>query len=131
MVKVVVDIHGGDKSPKELLPGVIEALEKNDDLELVVAGNEEIIKSYLEEVNYSNPRLSILSCTQEVTNYDSPTAILKEKKDSSLVKGINFKRINKLEFRAVLVEVDKIETEFCFPVSPLIPSISSLFPRWL
>ena len=46
MIKVVVDIHGGDKSPKELLPGVVEALEANQDLELVVAGNEEIIKSY-------------------------------------------------------------------------------------
>ena len=88
MIKVVVDIHGGDKSPKELLPGVVEALEANQDLELVVAGNEEIIKSYLESINYSNSRLIILPCTQEVTNYDSPTGILKEKKDSSLVKGM-------------------------------------------
>ena len=27
MIKVIVDIHGGDKSPKELLPGVIKALD--------------------------------------------------------------------------------------------------------
>lgn len=88
MIKVIVDIHGGDKSPKELLPGVIKALDNNLDLEVVVAGNEDIIKDYLNEVNYQDDRLTILSCSQEVTNNDSPTAILKEKKDSSLVKGM-------------------------------------------
>lgn len=88
MIKVVVDIHGADKSPRELLPGVVEALNAHNDLELVVAGNEEIIKSYLKEINFNDSRLIILSCTQEVTNNDSPTGILKEKKDSSLVKGM-------------------------------------------
>lgn len=88
MIKIIVDIHGADKKPIELLPGVIEALNNNSDLEVIVAGQEEIITSYLKEVNYNNPRLTILPCTQEVTNFDSPTAVLKEKRDSSLIKGM-------------------------------------------
>lgn len=43
MVRVVVDAMGGDEPPEVVLEGIARALEADADLEVIVAGNEEVV----------------------------------------------------------------------------------------
>ena len=44
MIKIIVDCFGGDRSPMVNVEGAVLALEKNNDIELILAGDETIIK---------------------------------------------------------------------------------------
>ena len=43
MVKIVVDAFGGDFAPVEIVAGSISAINKNEDIHIVLCGKEEII----------------------------------------------------------------------------------------
>ncbi len=90
MIKVVVDINGGDNSPSLMVKGVVETINKNNDLKVVIAGQEEVILEALKDETYNKEQIEILPCKDVVTNYDMPAMVLKQKPDSSLVKGMRY-----------------------------------------
>ena len=49
MIKLAIDAMGGDFAPFEIVNGVNIAIQKYDDLELVLYGKPEEIKKYLKE----------------------------------------------------------------------------------
>lgn len=90
MIKVVVDINGGDNSPSLMVKGVVEAINNNSDLKVVIAGQEEVIIDALKDETYNKDQIEILPCKDVVTNYDIPSMVLKQKPESSLVKGMRY-----------------------------------------
>ena len=56
MIKIAIDAMGGDFAPLEIIKGVNLAVEKHDDIELVLFGNEEEINKHL----VKNSRVSIV-----------------------------------------------------------------------
>lgn len=86
-MKVVIDIHGADKGPSEVIKGCIEALADSKAV-MVLVGDEQIIKTELQKYSYDKNRIEIIPATEEITNNDSPTNAIREKKDSSLVKAL-------------------------------------------
>ncbi len=90
MIKVVVDINGGDNSPSLMVKGVVEAINNNQDLKVVIAGQEEVIVEALKNETYNKEQIEILPCKDVVTNYDIPSMVLKQKPESSLVKGMRY-----------------------------------------
>ncbi len=51
MVKLFIDIMGGDFAPDEIIKGVNIALDENKDLELVLFGDENIIKNNVKHLD--------------------------------------------------------------------------------
>ena len=49
MIKLAIDAMGGDYAPEEIVKGVNLAIEKYNDLELVLYGKPEEIKKYFDE----------------------------------------------------------------------------------
>ncbi|MDD6302738.1 MAG: phosphate acyltransferase PlsX [Bacillales bacterium] len=88
MRKVIVDINGGDNPPSEIINGAIDAVNRRDDLIVILAGQEKVINDTLANLAYPSDRVETLFCEQIVTNEDSPTSVLKQKKESSLIKGM-------------------------------------------
>lgn len=88
MIKIVCDLMGADKNAKELVSGPIKALNEVSDLELVICCNEDDIKDELSKLEYDKNRVTIIHCTEEATNNDIPTKIIKQKPNSSLVKAL-------------------------------------------
>lgn len=86
-MKIVVDAFGGDYSPHEIIDGGILALEKDPELEVVFTGKEKIIRELSSGYTGDKSRIEIIDCSDVITNDDSPTAAIKEKTDSSLVKA--------------------------------------------
>ena len=84
-ITIVVDAMGGDNAPHEIVKGCTEAA--NENLKIILVGKKDLIESELHNYNYSN--IEIVDAQEIITNDESPTAAVKTKKDSSLVKGLN------------------------------------------
>lgn len=92
-MKIVLDGFGGDNAPTEVVKGAILAVTRFDDLEIILVGNEDILKPELQKNGYSGDKITILNATEVITNNESPTLAIRQKKDSSLVVGFDY--INK------------------------------------
>jgi len=87
-MKIAVDAFGGDNAPDEIIKGSIEAV-KNSEYEVILVGNEDIIKSKLEEFGYSGNSISVKNATEIIEVSEEPVKAIRSKKDSSMVVALN------------------------------------------
>ena len=108
MKYVAVDAFGGDYAPAEIVKGCVMALNSNEqkaehkDFGLIITGKEKLIYDELEKCLPQNDflaakRLVIQNAEEVVLNEDTPTAAIKQKKDSSMVVGFNLVREGRAE----------------------------------
>lgn len=86
---ICVDAMGGDFAPVVTTKGAIKALNVNENIEIVLVGREDLIKANLKDLTYDEKRLRIVNATEVIENEESPTKVIKEKKDSSMIVGLN------------------------------------------
>ena len=84
---IALDAMGGDFGPKVVVPAALSALSKNEDLYLILVGDQEQIESQLQ--SSSHDRLSVYHASQIVEMDDPPAQALRSKKDSSMRVAIN------------------------------------------
>lgn len=94
MIKIIVDAFGGDNSPMANIEGSIKALNKIEDLSIILTGDETIIKKELAKYTYDANRISIVHAPDVITCDDKPTEAIKHKKESSLVKALDLLKEN-------------------------------------
>ena len=87
MVRLAIDVMGGDYSPFEQVKGVVDALKKDGDISVVLFGDEEAIKTELAKYKYDESRESIVHTTEVISGEEVPTKAIKTRKDSSMVKA--------------------------------------------
>ena len=86
---ILVDAMGGDHAPNEIIKGCIDAITEKEGFEVLLIGEKEKIQTVLNDHKFSSNRLKILNTTEVISNEDSPTKAIKNKKDSSMVVGFN------------------------------------------
>lgn len=101
MIKIVVDCFGGDKSPYVNVEGAVKALNNNQDIKLILTGDEEILKAELAKYKYDQERLEIVHAPDVITCNDKPTEAIRAKKESSLAKAYEILRTDE-EARALV-----------------------------
>lgn len=79
MIKIAVDMMGGDDAPGIVLDAVKKAVEDFKDLEIILFGDES-------QYNLSHERIEFRHCTEKIEMEDEPVRAIKRKKDSSMVK---------------------------------------------
>ncbi|MBR0069637.1 MAG: phosphate acyltransferase PlsX [Synergistaceae bacterium] len=77
---IALDAMGGDNAPSEICKGAYEACNKFDDIEIILTGDTERIKSCLQ----SHPRIHIEHATEIIDPDEHPANAIRKKKDSSL-----------------------------------------------
>ncbi|MBQ3449111.1 MAG: phosphate acyltransferase PlsX [Synergistaceae bacterium] len=77
---IALDAMGGDNAPSEICKGAYEACKKFDDIEIILTGDTERIKSCLQ----SHPRIHIEHATEIIDPDEHPANAIRKKKDSSL-----------------------------------------------
>lgn len=97
---IAVDGMGGDNAPDCIIEGCISAVKEINDLKIILAGQEEILKEKLSEYDYSKEKIEILNCTEIISNNEHPAMAIRKKKDSSLVRCMNL--VKKGEADAVI-----------------------------
>ena len=93
-MKIIVDAMGGDQAPSEIVKGAIDASIENDDLDLILIGDEKEIKKTLPK-NKKLAKYKIHHSSQSVEMNDRPSQIVKQKPDSSIVSGLNLLKSKK------------------------------------
>ncbi len=94
-MKIAVDCFGGDKSPGANVEGAVWALDRHDDLELVLTGDEAKIRDELSLYNYDTDRITVVHAPEIITGDDKPINAIRLKKESSMVKAIRLLREDK------------------------------------
>ena len=87
--KVVIDVMGSDKGPEMMVRGALKALSEHGELELLLVGDEAVIRAECEAAGADMDRVEVLGAEEVITNYDSPATALFEKRNSSLVKALS------------------------------------------
>tara|TARA_B100000945_G_scaffold8630_2_gene7027 strand:- start:601 stop:1560 length:960 start_codon:yes stop_codon:yes gene_type:complete len=90
MIKIALDIMGGDNAPQSNIGGAIDFLNKNQgSVKIYMIGDEKIILSELEKnTKISNNNFEIIHTSQIIDLDDQPSKIIKRKPDSSMNKAI-------------------------------------------
>lgn len=89
-LKIAIDAMGGDHGPQVVIPAAISALQKYDDVELILVGDEATLQAALaQQTPADKARLHIHHASQVVAMDESPQTALRGKKDSSMRVAIN------------------------------------------
>lgn len=84
MVKLAIDIMGGDHAPLEIIKGSKLALERFDDIELTLFGDEDIIKEHIAP----SDRVKIVNAPDKVNMGEKdPIGEIRRNRETSLVKA--------------------------------------------
>ncbi|MGI6144796.1 MAG: phosphate acyltransferase PlsX [Peptococcia bacterium] len=82
-MRIVVDAMGGDHAPKAIVEGAVRALHLDQDLQLILVGQEKAISEYL-PTDYDQSRLSIHHCEEVIAMDEHPALAYRKKKDASI-----------------------------------------------
>lgn len=133
-MKIGIDIMGGDFAPTETVKGAILASQKlESDDTIYLFGNENQINTLLSDLSADTSKFVIINCTEAIEMADDPVKSFMEKSDSSIVKGFQYLKGNKIDGFAsagntgsMLVGATKVSG-----VIPGIirPGISSYYPN--
>lgn len=131
-MKIIVDAMGGDRAPREIVKGCVQAVH-NVDAEIILCGKEELIRKELKRFFYRGSKITIHNATEVITNDDIPTKAIKSKKDSSMVVGLSLLKDGKGDIfisagntgalmTGALLLVERIKGVDRPALAPLIPS---------
>ena len=133
MIKVAVDAMGGDYAPAEIVKGAVEAAREKTQIQVILVGQEDIVKKELEKQDYPRDRVSVVHASEVIETEEPPVNAIRKKKDSSIVVGMNM--VKKQEADAFVsagssgailvggqVIVGRIKGVERPPLAPLIPT---------
>src|SRR3989339_249405 len=87
---IALDAMGGDHGPRAVVPAALTILKKHPDIHLILVGKEKLIQRFLHKHKVKHPdRLTIQHASEEVNMDESPSQVLRSKKDSSMRVAIN------------------------------------------
>ncbi len=92
MIKIAVDVMGGDYAPSSVLKGIELSLQALPDCQIYAVGPQEICQSLA-----SHERVKVISTEEVVRMEDSPHESLKKKRRASLFLGLDLLREGKAQ----------------------------------
>ena len=88
MIRVALDVMGGDNAPNSNLDGAVKALKENDKIFVRLFGPEEVIKQYLEGKDVDESRYEIIDAPEVIETGEPPVQAISKKKNSSMYLGL-------------------------------------------
>jgi len=99
-LRIALDAMGGDFAPNNEIQGAVKVFDDPqfpENVEIVLIGKENEIKSALAHVDHKKVRYSIVHADEVITMDDEPTAAIKKKRNSSLYKGFDLLSKNEVD----------------------------------
>ena len=87
-MKIIVDMMGGDNAPLAVLEGAAQAV-KEYGVTVVGVGNEALVRRTAQENSIPLDGIELVNCTEVIDMCDEPARAIRQKKDSSIVVGLN------------------------------------------
>ena len=89
MIRIAVDVYGGDNAPECVVDGALEAMREMPDIHILFCGAEGKVRAMLEARPHDEARVQIVDAPEIITNHESPTLAIRRKLNSSLVKAMD------------------------------------------
>ena len=83
-MRIAVDAMGGDHAPQAIVEGILLAAKEYSDVEFILYGDGEQIKSVLGET-YNTDKIKIVHTTEKINSDDEPVRAIRSKRDASMV----------------------------------------------
>ncbi len=94
-MRIALDAMGGDHAPREVVKGAVMAARDREG-EIVLVGKRDVIQSELENYRLRDSNLSIVNASEVVESEEQPARAVRQKRDSSIVVGINLLKRNEV-----------------------------------
>lgn len=89
-MRIALDAMGGDQAPLRIVEGGLQALrESNNRFELVFVGHKEEVQKEISAHHGAGLNYSIVNAREVIEMQETPNTALREKRDSSIVVGLN------------------------------------------
>jgi len=85
MYKIAIDAMGGDNAPNAIIKGALDAQKEIDGIEVILLGKKDIIQK---QMDIHDEKAEIIDAPQVIHTGDKPLIAIRQKKNSSLVKGL-------------------------------------------
>ncbi|RLC56284.1 MAG: phosphate acyltransferase PlsX [Candidatus Cloacimonadota bacterium] len=85
---IAIDAFGSDNAPFPEVEGAIIAIKEGLCDKIYLVGKQDILIKELEKYYYPKDKIEIVHASEVITMSDSPAKVVREKKDSSLVRAI-------------------------------------------
>jgi phosphate acyltransferase len=85
---IAIDAFGSDNAPFPEVEGAIIAIKEGLCDKIYLVGKQDILITQLEKYYYPKDKIEIVHASEVITMSDSPAKVVREKKDSSLVRAI-------------------------------------------
>ncbi|ACM60254.1 phosphate:acyl-[acyl carrier protein] acyltransferase [Caldicellulosiruptor bescii] len=96
-MRIGIDAMGGDNAPHAVIEGVALYLKENRDDEIVIFGDKNIIEEECVQKVQPLDKLEIIDCKEKIEFEDEPVKAIRQKKDSSIVVGLQYLKEGKID----------------------------------
>lgn len=135
-MNIGLDVMGGDFAPKEAIKGVLSYLQSEkvaEGIHFVLTGIPELTQPHLSLLDDYKEAYTFVPCIEAIGMQEHPTKALKEKPDSSIVKGFGLLQQQKIDAligagNTGAMMVGALYTVKAIP-GVLRPTIASPFPK--
>lgn len=83
-MRIALDAMGGDHAPEPIVIGAVQALQKDEELEVVLVGDQAKIEACFDQQGSRPDRIEIVHSSQAITMEESPVEGLRKKPDNSI-----------------------------------------------
>ncbi len=99
MIRIGIDMMGGDFAPAEAVKGSVEFIleQTNGEVQIVMIGNEPEIRKYLERSDIAPASFTIVHASEVIEMHEHPTKAMKEKQNSSIAIGFHLLSSGKID----------------------------------
>jgi len=134
MLRLGIDIMGGDYAPRETTLGAIAAYhELPKEVKLVLIGDRDAILPILKEQNISESVFEIIHTTEVIEMSEHPTKSFQQKPKSSLAAGFHLLKEGKIDAFSSAGNTGAMLVGSMFTVKPIAgilrPAIATLLPK--
>ena len=134
MLRLGVDIMGGDYAPRETTLGAIAAYQElPKDVRLFLIGNKEAMLPFLKEQSIPESAFEIIHTTEVIEMSEHPTKSFQQKPGSSLAAGFHLLKEGKIDAFSSAGNTGAMLVGSMFTVKPIAgilrPAIASLLPK--
>ncbi len=84
-MNLAIDVASGERPIEELVAGAAQALSENEDISLILVGNEKKISKAISKVKYDYNRIDIRHTDEIIDMNESPANGIKYKKNASVL----------------------------------------------
>ena len=137
ITRVALDAMGGDNAPVETVKGAVQAVQQREDVQILLTGREDVIKSELAKYKYPGEQIRIVNATEVIETAEPPVKAIRGKKDSSIVVAMKMVKNGEADAfvsagstGAVLVGgqvlVGRIKGVERPPLAPLFPTLKGM-----